>query len=88
MIDLIVGSNIARIRRQKGFSVLQLASQCSLRADEIEACENGTCRLTPAQLLSVAAILNVSLLELFEGAEGMNPVDLGTLTLGKRASDA
>jgi transcriptional regulator with XRE-family HTH domain len=79
MIDRIVGGNIATLRRQRGISIMELASQCSLTTTELVECENGTLRPTPRQIFDLAGALNVVVDQLFEGAPGGRPVDFNAM---------
>ena len=84
MIDRIVGANIAKLRRERGISVADLASRCSLTADELTECENGARRATPKQIFELRDVLNVLLDQLFEGMPGGQPVDFDAFAASYR----
>ena len=87
MIDQIVGSNIARLRRQSGLSISRLAEECSMFAEDVEACERGARRVCPSELISLAKALKVELLQLFDGALGTRPVDIDAAVSRRRPSE-
>ena len=75
MIDRIVGGNVTKLRQQRGMSVADLASQCSLTTAELTECETGARRATPKQIFELRDVLNVPLDQLFDGMPGGQPVD-------------
>ncbi len=83
MIDQIIGSNIATLRRQRGLSVADLARECSVSIEAIETFESGKFRPMPDELLKIAEAINVSLDQLYGGAKGMSPLNLDILMSDK-----
>ena len=76
------------LRRQRGLTVDQLAALSRMSTDTITDIEQGGRRLTGAEVLSISGALNVTIHQLYEGAQGMAPIDLEMFTSGKRAPNS
>jgi transcriptional regulator with XRE-family HTH domain len=69
-LDVAVGRNVRIWRMAKGLSQSQLASRLGVTFQQIQKYEVGTNRIGTGRLLKIAAILEVPISTLFEGASG------------------
>jgi repressor LexA len=90
----MIGKNIKRLRRQKGFSQEQLARKLNVTQGAVSHWENGTSNPEAAQLLALAQLFDVSLDQFTDETpirdfDGINirkaaiPI-LGTIACGER----
>lgn len=83
-VDVIIGSNIRRIREFSGVSKRGLAKAVGISWSQMKKCEDGARRISAGSLLAVARALNCSIDEFWKG------IDAGaaTLTLPAQSNDA
>ena len=73
--DHLVGRNIRIQRMAKGLSQTDLAEKLGVTFQQVQKYERGTNRIGAGRLVRIAATLDVSLLVLFEGVDGVNGPD-------------
>ena len=61
-----VGTNISRIRKEKGFTTTYLAQSCDMEHSNLIPIEKGRINVTVETLSKLAAILEVDVLEFFK----------------------
>ncbi|EHK78095.1 XRE family transcriptional regulator [Sinorhizobium meliloti CCNWSX0020] len=83
-VDVIIGSNIRRIREFSGVSKRGLAKAVGISWSQMKKCEDGARRISAGSLFAVARALNCSIDEFWRG------IDPGeaTLVLPARSDDA
>lgn len=73
-VDVIIGSNIRRIREFSGMSKRGLAQAVGISWSQIQKCEEGERRISAGSLVAVAKALNCSLDQLWKGIEPGEPM--------------
>lgn len=83
-VDVIIGSNIRRIRECAGVSKRGLAKAVGISWSQMKKCEDGARRISAGSLFAVARALNCSIDEFWKG------IDTGeaTLVLPAQSNDA
>ncbi|MDX0216690.1 helix-turn-helix domain-containing protein [Sinorhizobium meliloti] len=82
-VDVIIGSNIRRIREFSGVSKRGLAKAVGISWSQMKKCEDGARRISAGSLFAVARALNCSIDEFWKG------IDPGaTLILPAQSNDA
>src|SRR5262245_23266311 len=71
-IDRLVGNNIHIQRMAKGISQPELAEQLGITFQQVQKYERGTNRVGAGRLVRIAGALDVSILALFEGIDGVH----------------
>jgi transcriptional regulator with XRE-family HTH domain len=71
-IDRLVGRNIHIQRMAKGISQVDLAEQLGVSFQQVQKYERGTNRIGAGRLVRIAGVLDVSILTLFEGTDGVH----------------
>ncbi len=61
-----VGSNIAKLRREKGLSQLDVCAEIKMEKPNLSSIENGRQNVTSLTLLKIAKAINVDVKEFFE----------------------
>jgi transcriptional regulator with XRE-family HTH domain len=85
-IDIAVGGNVRIWRMAKGLSQAQLANRVGVTFQQIQKYEVGANRIGTGRLVKLAAILEIPIAALFDGAEGADPSrSLLALIADKRA---
>jgi transcriptional regulator with XRE-family HTH domain len=85
-IDIAVGGNVHIWRMAKGLSQAQLANRVGVTFQQIQKYEVGANRIGTGRLVKLAAILEIPIAALFDGAEGADPSrSLLALIADKRA---
>ncbi len=87
-IDVVVGQNLARIRKAKGLSQSAIADALGISFQQVQKYEKGTNRISASVLFELAQALSVSMDDFFKGAEAVNaklestksPLPTGDLT--------
>src|SRR5262245_52483579 len=74
-IDRLVGHNIHIQRMAKGISQSDLAGRLGVTFQQVQKYERGANRIGAGRLVRIAGVLDVSLLTLFEGIDGLNGPD-------------
>ncbi|MQX25063.1 helix-turn-helix domain-containing protein [Sinorhizobium meliloti] len=82
--DVIIGSNIRRIREFSGVSKRGLAKAVGISWSQMKKCEDGARRISAGSLFAVARALNCSIDEFWKG---IDPV-AATLILPAQSNDA
>jgi transcriptional regulator with XRE-family HTH domain len=72
-IDLTVGRNVRIWRMAKGLSQIQLAKRLGVAFQQVQKYEVGVNRIGTGRLVQIAAILDVPISALFEGANAAEP---------------
>ena len=72
-IDLTVGRNVRIWRMAKGLSQIQLAKRLGVAFQQVQKYEVGINRIGTGRLVQIAAILDVPISALFEGANAAEP---------------
>lgn len=65
-ILIAVGNNIKRLRQRKGFSTLDLATQCGIEESKIQEIEKGSLEASTYQLYEISYALGVELRAIVE----------------------
>jgi len=60
-----LGRNIAKIRREKGFSQLDVCAEIKMEKPNLSAIENGRQNVTTLTLKKIADTIGVSVMELY-----------------------
>jgi transcriptional regulator with XRE-family HTH domain len=60
----LFGTNLRRIRKEKGFSQRELSSRCNIDNADISRMENGDINITLKTLQQLADAMDISVLEL------------------------
>ncbi|MDX0249811.1 helix-turn-helix domain-containing protein [Sinorhizobium meliloti] len=82
-VDVIIGSNIRRVREFSGVSKRGLAKAVGISWSQMKKCEDGARRISAGSLFAVARALNCSIDEFWKG------IDPGaTLILPAQSNDA
>ncbi|MBL7813251.1 MAG: helix-turn-helix transcriptional regulator [Bacteroidetes bacterium] len=68
-INLLIGQNISRIRREKGLSQEKLAGEAGIDRTYMTSIEKGKRSISVAVALKIANALNVSIMELISNHE-------------------
>ena len=68
-IDIIIGSNIHRVRVSAGVSRRGLAKAVGVSWSQIKKCEDGQRRISASSIVAVAQALNCSLDQLWKGID-------------------
>lgn len=63
-ILILFGTNLRRIRKDKGFSQRELSSRCNIDNADISRMENGDINITLKTLQQLADAMDISVLEL------------------------
>lgn len=66
----LVGSNIRRIRKAKGWTILELATAIESDVGNVSRLERGKQGFSDAILMKIASIFRVDVMELFKGQDG------------------
>ncbi|MDX1170259.1 helix-turn-helix domain-containing protein [Sinorhizobium medicae] len=83
-IDLIIGTNIQRIRVLAGVSRRGLAKAVGISWSQLKKCEDGARRISAGSLFAVARALNCSTDEFWRGIDTGGP----TVLLPEQSDDA
>ncbi|WP_322887184.1 helix-turn-helix transcriptional regulator [Sinorhizobium medicae] len=83
-IDLIIGSNIQRLRVLAGVSRRGLANAVGVSWSQLKKCEDGARRISAGSLVAVARALNCSIDEFWRGIDTGGP----TVLLPEQSDDA
>lgn len=70
-INVRVGQNIRNIRKERGLSQGQTGKLIGVSFQQIQKYETGTNRVSAPKLVLLARELDVSLMDLFKGVEGV-----------------
>ncbi len=62
----LVGANIAKLRREKGLSQLDVCAEIKMEKPNLSSIENGRQNVTSLTLLKIAKAINVDVKEFFE----------------------
>lgn len=73
-VDVIIGSNIRRIREFSGVSKRGLAKAVGVSWSQLKKCEDGARRISAGSLFAVARALNCSIDEFWKGIEPGEPM--------------
>lgn len=65
--DIIIGSNIKKLRRLKGMTQTQLADALGLTFQQVQKYEKGTNRVAGSRMIDTMNALGCSITDLFEG---------------------
>ncbi|HEX2655889.1 MULTISPECIES: helix-turn-helix transcriptional regulator [unclassified Rhizobium] len=68
-IDLIIGENLARIRKARGLSQSSIAEVLDITFQQVQKYEKGTNRVSASVLFELAQALSVPMDDFFHGAE-------------------
>ncbi|RVH04801.1 helix-turn-helix domain-containing protein [Sinorhizobium meliloti] len=68
-VDVIIGSNIRRIREFSGVSKRGLAKAVGVSWSQLKKCEDGARRISAGSLFAVARALNCSIDEFWKGID-------------------
>ncbi|ASQ10623.1 helix-turn-helix domain-containing protein [Sinorhizobium meliloti] len=68
-VDVIIGSNIRRIREFSGVSKRGLAKAVGISWSQMKKCEDGARRISAGSLFAVARALNCSIDEFWKGVD-------------------
>jgi transcriptional regulator with XRE-family HTH domain len=68
-VDRLVGLNVRIFRKAKGLSQTALADAIGVTFQQVQKYENGTNRVGPGRLASIAKTLDVPIQRFFEGAQ-------------------
>ncbi|MRG45593.1 helix-turn-helix domain-containing protein [Chitinophaga sp. SYP-B3965] len=63
-ILILFGTNLRRIRKDKGFSQRELSSRCNIDNADISRMENGTINITLQTLQQLAEAMDIAVWEL------------------------
>ena len=74
-IDRLVGHNIRIQRMAKGISQTDLAAQLGVSFQQVQKYERGANRIGAGRLVRIAGALDVSVLTLFDGIDGVHGPD-------------
>ncbi|RVG94291.1 XRE family transcriptional regulator [Sinorhizobium meliloti] len=83
-VDVIIGSNIRRIREFSGVSKRGLAKAVGISWSQMKKCEDGARRISAGSLFAVARALNCSIDEFWRGIDTGEP----TVLLPEQSDDA
>lgn len=68
--DIVVGSNVRRLRTEAGITLAELAAALALSHQQLQKYETGANRISAGMLLALARCFALPVDALFEGAEG------------------
>jgi transcriptional regulator with XRE-family HTH domain len=71
-IDLVVGENLARIRKRKGVNQTAIAEALGVSFQQVQKYEKGTNRVSASVLFELAQAMSISMDDFFKGAEAVN----------------
>jgi transcriptional regulator with XRE-family HTH domain len=74
-VDVFIGEQIARLRRERGLSLAALSAQSAISENTIERAESGQVRLDAYTIVAFAKALDVQVSDIFPAVE--MPADLG-----------
>jgi len=74
-IDLLVGCNVRIQRLTKGLSQTDLAAELGITFQQVQKYERGVNRIGAGRLVRIASALQISILALFEGIDGVQQLD-------------
>ncbi|MDX0865618.1 helix-turn-helix domain-containing protein [Sinorhizobium medicae] len=83
-IDVVIGSNIRRVRELAGVSRRGLAKAVGVSWSQLKKCEDGARRIAAGSLFAVARALNCSMDEFWRGIDTGEP----TVLLPEQSDDA
>ncbi|MDX0889689.1 helix-turn-helix domain-containing protein [Sinorhizobium medicae] len=83
-IDVVIGSNIRRVRELAGVSRRRLAKAVGVSWSQLKKCEDGARRIAAGSLFAVARALNCSMDEFWRGIDTGEP----TVLLPEQSDDA
>jgi transcriptional regulator with XRE-family HTH domain len=72
-VDVAVGYNVCTWRIARGLSQTQLGNRLGVTFQQVQKYEAGTNRMSTGRMVKAAAILNVPVAALFEGADAAEP---------------
>ena len=64
----LIGQNITRIRKQRGYTINYLAGECDMEKSNLIPIEKGRINVTTGTLLKIANVLEVDVSEFFRKA--------------------
>ena len=65
----IVGTNVQRLRKERGWTQVELASRCSVNAEQISRIENARRDYMHSTLLEVCEALGVSIIDIMRNSQ-------------------
>ncbi|XAZ26015.1 helix-turn-helix domain-containing protein (plasmid) [Sinorhizobium sp. B11] len=68
-VDLIIGENLARVRKARGLSQSSIAELLGITFQQVQKYEKGTNRVSASVLFELAQALSVPMDDFFHGAE-------------------
>ena len=84
VIDIYLGQEIRRRRRELGMTQHQLADACGVRFQQIQKYESGANRIAASRLWKIARAMQTPLSSFFEGLPSERVTSSGHLTFLER----
>lgn len=69
-IDVHIGELITRARKLKNITQMQTAQACGVTHQQIQKYEKGTNKLSPARIVQLCNLYDITVASMFEGAPG------------------
>lgn len=66
-IDKIIGSNLLKIRKAKGFSQTRLGKELDITFQQVQKYETGVNRISASMLFKISEAINVPILDFYKG---------------------
>lgn len=66
-IDKIIGANLLKIRKARGFSQIKLAEKLGMTYQQIQKYEKGRNRISASTLLAMSQVMDVSIQDFYAG---------------------